>query len=184
VAQRVLRVRGRDVLAPGRDDDVLRAAGDEQKTVLVESPEIAGVQPTIHQRLERDAARSALRRRDLGGLIDALLSDGDPELAWETGGSESQLKPRIASVAAPGRSRETQSPTDALAVYWRVVDNVLQETDRHAYTTAVKILKRARAAAQTANQLDAFTQDIARLGERHHRRRPTLIAMLDKAGLR
>src|ERR1022692_1064677 len=46
VAQRVLEVRGRDVLAPGRDDDVLLAACDEQKAVLVEAPEAAGVQPT------------------------------------------------------------------------------------------------------------------------------------------
>ena len=60
---------------------------------------------------------------------------------------------------------------------------MLQETDRRAYAAAVKILKRARTAAQTAGELDAFTQDVARLRERH-RRRPTLIAMLDKAGLR
>ena len=132
--------------------------------------------------LERDAARAALRRRDLGGLVDALLSDGDPELAWETAVANPDWDPGSHQWLRLAESRETQSPADALAVYWRVVDDVLQETDRRAYAAAVKILKRARTAAQTAGELDAFTQDIARLHERH-RRRPTLIAMLDKAGL-
>ena len=133
--------------------------------------------------LERDAARAALRRRDLGGLVDAaaqrrLTPSSHGRLRWRI-----RTGSRVASVAAPGRKRETQSPADALAVTWRVVDDVLQETDRRAYAAAVKILKRARTAAQTAGELDAFTQDVARLRERH-RRRPTLIAMLDKAGLR
>jgi len=32
--------------------------------------------------IERDAARLALRERDLGGLVDALLADSDIEEAW------------------------------------------------------------------------------------------------------
>jgi hypothetical protein len=134
-------------------------------------------------RLERDAARAALRRRDLGALIDALLSDDDPELAWKTAVANPDWDPGSHRWLRLAENRETQSPADALAVYWRVADDVLQETDRRAYATAIKILKRARAAAQAAGELDAFTQDVARLRERH-RRRPTLIAMLDKAGLR
>jgi uncharacterized Zn finger protein len=115
--------------------------------------------------------------------VDALLRDGDAKLAWDT------------AVAAPpeqlgddqwlrlAEGREADQPGDALAVYQRVVDEILPETDRRAYARAVRILKRARAAAQAAGELDAFTDHIGRLREQH-RRRPTLIAMLDKASLR
>ena len=143
----------------------------------------AASEAVVAWELERDDARAPLRRRDLGGLIDALLGDGDAELAWETAVANPDRDPGPHRWLRLAESRETQSPADALAVYWRVVDNVLQETDRRAYAAAIKILKRARAAAETPGELDAFTQDVARLRERH-RRRPTLTAMLDKAALR
>jgi len=41
--------------------------------------------------LERDAARGVIRRADVRGFVDALLRDGDAELAWEE------------AVAAPGQ---------------------------------------------------------------------------------
>jgi len=44
------------------------------------------------------------------------------------------------------------------------------------------MLKRARAAAQAADMHDDFAEHLARL-RNQHRRRPTLIAILDKAGL-
>ena len=44
------------------------------------------------------------------------------------------------------------------------------------------MLKRARRAAQAEGQADAFATALAGLRERH-RRRPALIAMLDKAAL-
>lgn len=47
---------------------------------------------------------------------------------------------------------------------------------------AVPLLKRARRAAEVAGQSDWFAARLADLRE-HRRRRPTLIAMLDKAGL-
>jgi hypothetical protein len=47
---------------------------------------------------------------------------------------------------------------------------------------AVRILKRARSAEGTAGEADAFSGHVWRLREQY-RRRPTLIAMLDKANL-
>ena len=131
---------------------------------------------------ERDTARAALRRRDLGTLVDALLSDGDAERAWEVALADPDWDPGSHRWLRLAESRETDRPADALPVYWRVVDDVLRETDRRAYATAVRILKRARGAAEAAGELDAFIQDVARLREQQ-RRRPTLTAMLDKAGL-
>jgi hypothetical protein len=132
--------------------------------------------------VEREAARSRLRACDLRGFVGALLGDGDQDLAWDE------------AVAAPAdeidadlwlrlaEAREASHPADALAVYTRVADEVLVETDRRAYSRAVRILKRARAAATAAGRDPDFTAHISRLREQH-RRRPTLIAMLDKAKL-
>ena len=133
--------------------------------------------------LEQDAARATLQRADERGFVDALLGDDELELAWR------------AAVAAPrdalgsdlwlrlAESSERDRPADALAVYQRIADEVLERADRRAYRSAARILQRARAAAQAAGELDAFGDYLARLREQH-RRRPTLIAILDKANLR
>jgi len=57
-----------------------------------------------------------------------------------------------------------------------------KETGRATYARAVAVLKRARRAAQAAGEGTAFATTLAQLRERH-RRRPALIAMLDKAAL-
>ncbi len=62
------------------------------------------------------------------------------------------------------------------------MDELLVETGRRAYARAVPVLKNARRAADAAGQVDWFAAQIAGLREQH-RRRPTLIAMLDKAGV-
>jgi hypothetical protein len=140
-------------------------------------------EPTDAWAIERDAARAVLRERDSRAFVDALLSDGEAQLAWDTAQATkddelgSDLWLRLAE------SRETAHPADAAAVYQRVADGVLEETDRRAYAAAVRILKRARDAAKAADDLQSFSQHIAKLREQQ-RRRPTMIAMLDKAGLR
>jgi hypothetical protein len=132
---------------------------------------------------ERPAARAALRSRDQRGLVEALLRDGDSQLAWDTAVAAPPAELHADLWLRLAESRETDDPADALAVYEQVVDEMLEETDRRAYTRAVRILKRARSAAQAAGQLDSFVTDhVARLREQHPRR-PTLIALLDKASL-
>jgi uncharacterized Zn finger protein len=133
--------------------------------------------------LERDAARATLQRADTRAFVDALLSDDELELAWsaalaapqDTLGSDLWL--RLAE------RRERDRPTDALAVYQRIADEVLEQADRRAYRSAARILQRARAAAQAAGELDAFAEYVTGLRERY-RRRPTLIAIFGKADLR
>ena len=133
--------------------------------------------------VERDAARAVLRERDARAFVDALLRDGDVDLAWDTAQAvpEEELGGDLWLRLA--ESRETANPADAVAVYERVADGVLEKTDRRAYAGAVRILKRARDAATAAGEVQSFGQHIANLREQH-RRRPTFIAMLDKAGLR
>jgi uncharacterized Zn finger protein len=123
--------------------------------------------------------RVAVRR---SRSVEALLRDGDSQLAWDTAVAAPPAELHADLWLRLAESRETDDPADALAVYEQVVDEMLEETDRRAYTRAVRILKRARSAAQAAGQLDSFTDHVARLREQH-RRRPTLIALLDKASL-
>jgi hypothetical protein len=68
-------------------------------------------------------------------------------------------------------------------VYLRVADVALLDANKRAYRQATSLLKTARRAANKAGLEGMFDEKLADLRERH-RRRPTLIAMLDKAGLR
>ena len=132
--------------------------------------------------IEHDAARTALRERDPRAFIDALLSDGDAQLAWDTAQAAAEKQLRSDLWLRLAESRETANPGDA-TVYQQVGDQVLEKADRRAYAAAVRILKRARNAATAADDFQAFNQHIATLREQH-RRRPTRITMLDSAGLR
>jgi hypothetical protein len=130
--------------------------------------------------VEREAARAALKSCDVRGFVDALLGDGDSKLAWEAAATAPSEELDADQWLRLAESRGEHHPTDALAVYQRVVDEILLETDRRAYAKAVRILKRARSAAETAKERDSFTDHVSRLREQY-RRRPTLMAMLDKA---
>ena len=132
---------------------------------------------------ERDAARAVLRERDVRAFVDALLRDGDPDLAWDVAQAVPEEELGSDLWLRLAESRATANPADAVGVYERVADGVLEKTDHRAYAGAVRILKRARDAATAAGELQSFGQHIVTLREQH-RRRPTLIAMLDKAGLR
>ena len=131
--------------------------------------------------VERAAARVAVRDRDLRAFVSVLLGDGDDELAWATATASAADMDRDLWLRLAER-RALTHPSDAVAVYERVVDEVLKSADRRAYQEAARILKKARSAAQAAGELDAFCATVARLREKH-RRRPTLIAILDRANL-
>ena len=131
--------------------------------------------------VERPAARAALQKSDIRGFVDALLDDADRDLAWD-----------VAIAAAPdefdakqwlrlAESREAEHPGDALAVYQAVAGEILRTADRRAYQNGVRILKKAAKAARAADRVEDFSKQVGRLRE-DYRRRPTLIAMLDKAG--
>jgi uncharacterized Zn finger protein len=132
--------------------------------------------------VEQDPARATLQRADVRAFVDALLGDGEAELAWSTATAAprdalgSDLWLRLAE------SHERDHPADTLPVYERLADEQLERADRRAYRSAAWLLRRAQAAAQAAGMHDDFGEHLARLRDQH-RRRPTLIAILDKAGL-
>ena len=113
----------------------------------------------------------------------AGLADGDVDAAWDaaTGADTETIgDQRWARLA---EEREATHPAAALNVYLRLVDSTLEQADRRNYRAAAKQLKRAQKAAAAADLSDEFDEHIAALREQH-RRRPTLIGILDKAGLR
>lgn len=131
---------------------------------------------------ERPAARAVLAEHDLGGLVDVLLSDGEPEAAWQVPGAHPGWDPGPQRWMRLAEAREAAAPGDALDVYLRLADLQLETTGKAAYAQAVAILKRAAEAARAAERQGAFAAHLATLRETH-RRRPTFIAILEKARL-
>ena len=142
----------------------------------------AAAQTTKSWDAEIVAARAVLADRDPAGFIDALLADGESDEAWNAATSTTR---ELASSQWQrlAEAREASDPADAMAVYLRLTDDVLQQADRHAYQSAVRLLKAARRAATAADLSGEFSAHLAALRERN-RRRPTLMSMLDKAGLK
>jgi hypothetical protein len=127
-------------------------------------------------------ARAVLGARDPGGLVDVLLADGEAEAGWTLATTEpvewevgEHRWKRLAEV------RAVTHPADAMAVWFRLVDEVLISADKRSYQGAVRYLKAAKKTAAAADAMVEFDVRVAGLRETH-RRRPSLIAMLDKAG--
>ncbi|MHB8438213.1 MAG: hypothetical protein ACYDD4_03515 [Acidimicrobiales bacterium] len=131
---------------------------------------------------ERPAARAVLDEQDPGSLVDVLLTDGEPDAAWQVASGRPGWDPGDHRWMRLAEAREPSHPGDAFEVYLRMVDRELETTGRAAYTRAVRILKRAARAASSAERTAELTDHVALLREQH-RRRPTFVAMLDKTGL-
>lgn len=130
---------------------------------------------------ERAGARAVLGATTRSGLVDALLADGDVEAAWQLA-SSGEWAPDERQLARLAEAREPVDPAGALATYLRLADLALVDTGKEAYRKAVRALTAARRAATAAEGVEAFEAHVAALREQH-RRRPTFIAMLDKARL-
>jgi hypothetical protein len=129
---------------------------------------------------ERPSARSVLAQRDLGGLIDVLLTDREPDAAWQVAVDHPEWDPGEHRWMRLAEAREPAVPGDAFEIYLRLADVELEETGRAAYTRAVAILKKAARAGKAADRRDEFGEHVTALRDRH-RRRPTFISLLDKA---
>ena len=133
--------------------------------------------------LEQADARRVLADRDRGEFIDALLDDGDADDAWHAATASPSWDPGERRRLRLAQAREAVAPAEAAGAYLAIVDKVLERADRRAYNEAIRHLKAARRASTAGGIAPFFDAHIARLRE-VHRRRPTLIALLDKAGLR
>lgn len=132
--------------------------------------------------VEQAAAREVLAAQHRGALVDVLLADGDTDDAWQVATSDAEWDPGDHRWARLAEAREPSDPAGAMGVYLRLIESTLATADKRAYRTATRDLKNARRAAGAAGLTEEFDDYVTALRE-HHRRRPTLIAMLDKAGL-
>ncbi len=131
---------------------------------------------------ERADARSVLEVRSPAGFVDALLDDGDTATAWAAADGHPEWDLDARQWERLADARRSGHPADALDVYLQLADAALVDANKNAYRTGVKHLKAARSAAGEAGVAARFDARMAVLREQHLRR-PTLIAMLDKAKL-
>jgi uncharacterized Zn finger protein len=131
---------------------------------------------------ERIRARTVLADRDTAGLIDALLADGEPDAAWAVAVATNR-ELHASQWVRLAQAREPTAPADAMSVYFRLADGALERADKRGYREAVGYLKAGRRAATAADRAGDFAEHLDGVRERN-RRRPTFMAMLDKAGLR
>lgn len=172
-------------LRRGEDQEVLQLRREQHQQMtssttyhlLSDAAQVCGMWST-----ERAAARAVLAKRDLGGLVDVLLFDGEAETAWQVLQDHPEWDPDPQRWMHLAEAREASMPSDALEVYLRLVDIQLETTGKAAYVRAVAILKKAAEAARAANSQDEFATHLAALRETH-RRRPTFMAVLEKARL-
>jgi uncharacterized Zn finger protein len=132
---------------------------------------------------ERSSARSVLEAEDLGGLVDALLVDREPEAAWRVTDDHPDWDPGQRRWKRLAESRESTHPADAMVVYFKLADVELETTGRTAYTRAAALLKEARRAADAADRRQQFSEHVTALREKF-RKRPALIEILDRSALR
>jgi hypothetical protein len=83
--------------------------------------------------IQREAARLELRERDLGGLADALLYEGDVEGAWNVAHEDPDWDPGLPRRLCLAEAREALHPEQALPWYTLVADEMLLETGRRSY---------------------------------------------------
>ncbi len=111
-------------------------------------------------------------------LIDALISEGDIDLAWDAAAgiaTEAQWL-RLADLVAETR------PADALAVYQRQIQALRQETGDKAYERLARLLLSARACHLRLGTEAAFGLYLRALRQDQKRKR-RLISVLDGHGL-
>lgn len=73
--------------------------------------------------MESEAARRVLRERNPPGLVDALLDDGEDELAWQAAIAVPDLDIGEHVWLRLAEARQKTHPAQALPVYWRLIDS-------------------------------------------------------------
>jgi uncharacterized Zn finger protein len=190
--------RGDETPAEDEDDapDGWRARFEADRTLacyqrLRQAATRAGTWPAEREHaralLATDAA--AARARPPGALdwtgpvlVDALLDDGDVGAAWTAAGDyPAATAPgqwlRLADAVAVGR------PADALGVYLTAIEPLRPATGDKVYEQMTRLLRSARACHEALGLTAQFDQYL-RLFRADQSRKPNLLKMLDRNGLR
>ncbi|MFF3499199.1 SWIM zinc finger domain-containing protein [Streptomyces sp. NPDC003247] len=159
-----------------------------RRTLLTYRQLRAAAQAADCWQTEREEARTLLRteanrrqnsRYDGPVLIDALLDDGDVDVAWqaatETGAHERQWR----TLADQSRA---DRPADALDVYLRLAEPLTGQTGNAVYEQLVSLLLNIRDCHHHLNTPHEFTTYITALRTAQRRKR-NLLRLMDERGL-
>jgi uncharacterized Zn finger protein len=183
---RLYEVAAAVYLRRGAPTEILRLRWEEHRrmastttyALLRQAAETTGVWEA-----DRSSARSVLEAADLGGLVDALLADREPDAAWRVTDDHPDWDPGRDRWERLAESRASSHPADAMVVYFKLADVELETTGRTAYTRAAAWLKEARRAAEAAGRRKEFSDHVTALREKF-RKRPALMEILDQSALR
>ncbi len=112
-------------------------------------------------------------------LADLHLHGGDADAAWQAAGEHGttqDVKLRIAKALEPTRGAE------AATYYLSLVDDTLERASKSNYQRAVALLARADVLLTSADERAHFDNAIEELRTGRHRRKTSLIGMLDARG--
>ena len=131
---------------------------------------------------ERPAAIVILGRANPSELVAVLLAEGRVDEAWDAFRTLDSTRLHEKDVLALIEARSVEQPGDAMGAYLDLADTHLANTGREHYERAVRLLKKAAAPAARADREADLRTHVAALRETH-KRRPTLITLLDRAAL-
>lgn len=120
-------------------------------------------------------ARSWCRSVDHSVLVDIFLWEGDAEAAWrgsQVGGCSNSLWMRLAGI------REKEHPADALAIYQRQIDPIVDGKNNDAYREAARLIGKIRQLMASLGQQDHFGSYLDSVRKAHRPKR-NFMAMLD-----
>ncbi len=112
-------------------------------------------------------------------LAELHLADGDADAAWRAAdehGCSSHVRMEIARALEPTRGAE------AASYYLTILDDTLEQASKSNYQQAVALLARADALLTTPTERVSFEDAIEELRTGRHRRKSSLMSMLDARG--
>ncbi len=121
-------------------------------------------------------SRSWSRPVDHSVLIDVFLWEGDAEAAWresQAGGCSNSLWMRLAEL------REKEHPADALAVYQRQVDPIVDGKNNDAYREAAKLIRKIRQLMVRLDQQAQFGPYLDSIRKAHKPKRNFMAMLAD-----
>jgi uncharacterized Zn finger protein len=109
-------------------------------------------------------------------LVEIFLWEGEDELAWQeaqAGGCSKQLWLKLAE------RRQQTHPEDALPIYEREIEPLIQETNNTAYANAVSFLQKVHQLMVRLDRQAEFNALVAHLRQTYKAKR-NFIALLEK----
>lgn len=114
-------------------------------------------------------------RNDNSELVKIFLWERDIESAWQeakTGGCSNELWLELASL------REKEYPQDAISIYQKQIEVLIEQKNNSSYQESVKMLKKIQKLMQGLNQNNRFDSYLSDIRARHKPKR-NLIKFID-----